>query len=82
MFMNANRRLSYLQRNGVLSVLSDADRVAILRQARITELRRRQRIYHPGEPANELYLQTVLHHTARFSVVDTGDSRRLCQLDR
>ncbi len=54
--MSAYTRPAYLQRNSWLSVLSDADRVAILRQARVAEFRRRQRIYHPGSPANEVYL--------------------------
>ena len=53
--MSAHTRLAYLQRNSLLCVLSDADQSAVLRQARVTEFKRRQRIYHPGEPASEVY---------------------------
>lgn len=56
MLMSAQPPLSYLQRNSLLSVLSDVDQSAVLRQARVTELKRRQRIYHPGEPASQVYL--------------------------
>ncbi len=56
MFMSAHTRLASLQRNSWLSVLNDADRVAILRQGRVRELRRRQRIYHAGSYANAVYL--------------------------
>jgi CRP-like cAMP-binding protein len=40
----------------LLSGLSEADRLAVLRRARVTEFRRRQRIYHRGDAANEVYL--------------------------
>ena len=49
-------RLAYLQRHSLLSVLCDADQSAVLRQARVAKLKRRQRIYQSGEPANEVYL--------------------------
>ncbi|MBQ00110.1 MAG: hypothetical protein CL477_05460 [Acidobacteria bacterium] len=56
MRMNTLTRFSYLKPNSLLSGLSDADRLAVLRRARVTEFRRRQRIYRPGEPASDVYM--------------------------
>ncbi len=56
MLMNAHSRYSCLKRNSLLSVLSDADRQAVLRRAGVTEFRRRERIYHPGDPAAAVYM--------------------------
>lgn len=56
MFMSAHTRLAHWRRKSLLSVLTDTDRAAVLRRARVTELRRRQRLYGPGDPAADLYL--------------------------
>ena len=56
MLMSVHDRLGYLQRKSLFSVLDEADRAAVLRRSRITELRRRQRLYHAGDPANDVYL--------------------------
>ena len=54
--MSAHSRLSYLQRVGLLSVLSEAERWSVFRAARVAAYRRRRPIFHPGDPADDVYL--------------------------
>ena len=54
--MSAQSRLSYLQRVGLLSGLSEAECLSVFRAARVAEYRRRQPIFHPGDPADDVYL--------------------------
>lgn len=54
--MTAQSRLAYLQRVGLLSVLDDAERLAILRTARVARFKRREPVFHPGDQADAVYL--------------------------
>ncbi len=56
MLMSAHTRLTSLQRKSLLSVLEENDRAAVLRRSRVTELRRRERLYETGDPASDVYL--------------------------
>ena len=51
--MSAHSRLSYLQRVGLLSVLSEAERLSVFRAARVAAYRRRRPIFYPGDPADD-----------------------------
>jgi len=45
--MTAHSRLTYLQRVGLLSVLGEEERLAVLRAARVAHFKRREPIFYP-----------------------------------